>query len=161
MCAIVDVNNCHKIFGRTDVQTPAGKFFLDWLESERGRVVIGGTQMKREIDRVGRYDKWLKTAIARGRVRQERDNLVDAEANTLGGNPHCRSDDQHLLALARIAGARLLFTEDPDLQEDFRNHQIIANPRGKVYSTRIDHEVSKAHQRLLDPRYAEALCADN
>jgi len=46
----------------------------------------------------------------------------------------CRSDDIHILALARAGGARLLYTEDKDLKKDFKNKAIIDDPRGKIYS---------------------------
>jgi hypothetical protein len=45
----------------------------------------------------------------------------------------CESDDQHLLALARVAGARTLCTEDKPLMSDFKNASIIAAPRGRIY----------------------------
>ncbi|WP_147277245.1 hypothetical protein [Rhodovulum sp. 12E13] len=50
-----------------------------------------------------------------------------------------RSDDEHILALARACGTRLLYTEDGDLIADFKDRSIIC-PRGKVFqsSTRRD-----------------------
>ena len=45
-----------------------------------------------------------------------------------------RSDDPHVLALARVSGARLLYTGDTDLIADFKDKKIIDSPRGKVYS---------------------------
>lgn len=52
--------------------------------------------------------------------------------------PHV-SDDEHVLALARVSGARLLYTEDKELIEDFKNSRILS-PRGKVFkmNTRED-----------------------
>ena len=45
-----------------------------------------------------------------------------------------RSDDPHVLALARAAGVRLLYTADSDLISDFEDRRVIDRPRGKVYS---------------------------
>jgi len=44
------------------------------------------------------------------------------------------SNDLHVLALARVSGARLLYSEDRKLQRDFT--KIL---RGKVYS-KVDHQ---------------------
>ena len=159
MCAIVDVNNCYKIFGNPEQRTPAGSYFLDWLGGESGRLILGGTKFNSEIGKVWDYVVWLKTATRTGHVHRVEDHLVDTAERELAAGDKCKSDDHHLIALARIGGARLLFSEDPDLHEDFRNPGIIANPRGRVYSTRFDHEVSVEHRRLLNPRYRSDMCA--
>ena len=161
MCAIVDVNNCHKIFGDLEQRTPAGRYFLDWLEGTSGRLILGGTKFNSEIGKVRRYIDWLKTAVSTGHAHRVKDHLVDTAERELEAGNVCQSDDLHLIALARIGGARLLFSEDLDLHEDFGNPGIVANPRGKVYSTRFDHEVSDEHRRLLEPRYRSDMCAPN
>ena len=161
MCAIVDVNHCFKVFGDPEQRTPAGRFFFEWLEGPNGRLVLGGTKFNTEIGKVGHYISWLQTAIRTGRAHRVNDDMVDtAEQELVAGNV-CESDDHHLIALARIGGARLLFSEDPDLHEDFRNPRIIANPRGKVYSTKVDDEVSAVHRQLLEQRYRSDMCAPN
>ena len=57
----------------------------------------------------------------------------------------CISDDPHVIALARISGARLLCSNDKDLQQDFGTKNLIDRPRGKVYSTR-DKQKYKEYQ---------------
>lgn len=52
----------------------------------------------------------------------------------------CKSDDPHILALARSTNARLLYTEDLALIEDFKNVAIVA-PKGKVITLRTKGEV--------------------
>ena len=46
-----------------------------------------------------------------------------------------RSDDPHVLALARYKHVRLLYTGDQDLVADFKNKQFVDRPRGKVYAS--------------------------
>ena len=83
MCAIVDVNNCHKIFGNLEQRTPAGRYFLDWLEGASGRLILGGTKFNSEIGKVGHYINWLKTAARTGHAHRVKDHLVDtAERET-------------------------------------------------------------------------------
>ena len=159
MCAIVDVNNCYKIFGNLEQRTPAGSYFLNWLEGASGRLILGGTKFNSEIGRVWDYVVWLKTATRSGHAHRVGDHLVDVAERELEALDECQSDDHHLIALARLGGARLLFSEDLDLHEDFKNPKIVANPRGKVYSTRFDHEVSEEHRRLLNQRFRSEMCA--
>ena len=47
----------------------------------------------------------------------------------------CQSNDLHVLALAQVSGARLLYSNDLSLHQDFGNRDLISRPRGKIYST--------------------------
>ncbi len=46
-----------------------------------------------------------------------------------------RSNDPHVLALARFTRTRLLYTNDPKLIKDFKDRNFLKDPRGKVYKT--------------------------
>ena len=65
------------------------------------------------------------------------------------GGGVCKSNDLHVLALALVSGARLLYTNDTALIDDFGNRDIVARPRGKIYTTA---QVTDAHRRLLAAR---------
>ena len=80
------------------------------------------------------------------------DDNVEARTIDLRRRDVCNSNDQHVLALALVSGARLLYTNDAALIADFKNRQIVANPRGKVYTTAENSEVTNAHRRLLGDR---------
>ena len=145
MCAIVDANVAGQVFGGTP--TPAGKFFLEWLNS-RGKLAVGG-DVRRELFSHHKFRNWLQTALRIGRARSINDDLVEAETAAVQGQRICRSDDPHVLALAQVSGARLLFTNDYDLQEDFGNHHIIEGVRGRVYTTVLYEDVRDSHRDLL------------
>ena len=147
VCAIVDNNVRHEVFGTQDTQTPAGKYFLDWLDSSRGVLVIGGG-LRRELGEYRRFQVWLETAVQFGRARQIDDTQVDNETGVLE-TQDIRSDDPHVLALARISGARLLFTNDRDLQRDFGDRRIIGGTHGRIYTTIERTDIRTAHRNLL------------
>ncbi len=147
MCAIVDNNVGHEVFGTHDTQTPAGKLFLDWLDSGRGVLVVGG-HLRRELGEYRRFQLWLETAVQFGRARQIDDAQVDREADEMISHG-IRSNDPHILALARISGARLLFTNDRDLQQDFGDSAIVQGTRGRIYTTVERSDVRRTHRQLL------------
>ena len=136
MCAIVDANIRDQVFG--DAQTEAGKFFLGWLlksSGSRGTLVLGG-KLKDELSDYGRNRNFLtvyKQLRLDGRVRDIPDDQVVAETRSLEVEQIYRSDDPHVLALARVSGARLLFSNDSDLQDDFKDNRIISRPPGLIY----------------------------
>ena len=150
MCIIVDNNARSEVFGELNAQTPAGKYLRDWLDKDHIKLVIGG-KLRQELGEYGQFQKWLKTTIRTGRTRQVDDERVDSETEDLRSRDICRSDDEHILALARVSGARLLITNDEDLEQDFKDRRIIDNPRGKIYP-------NEGYQRFLSNRNNRSLC---
>ena len=149
MCAIVDANVAYEVFGSE--RPPAGRRFFDWLSSPRGQLVIGG-QLREELARDRRFFQWLRSALRNGRARSVIDEAVDDHATGLLRRGVCKSNNPHVLALALVSGARLLYTNDAALIEDFGNPEIVARPRGKIYTTARNANVTDAHRRLLAAR---------
>ena len=147
MCAIVDNNVRDQVFGNN--RPSAGEFFFNWLEERGGRLVIGG-ELLRELSGYSNFTDWLPGAIRSGRVSVIPDQTVDAEAESLRAEGICRSNDEHVLALARLSGARLLFTNDNDLQDDFRDRSIVGGVRGRIYTTGERSDVRRTHRDLLN-----------
>jgi len=115
MCAILDANVAHEVF--TTPQTEAGREFLRWLTKRQGRLVVGG-KLRRELARHRAAERWIVEGIRAGRVRAARNDDIDKLAKELAGS--CRSDDPHIIALARISGARLLYSNDRALHQRLR-----------------------------------------
>lgn len=146
MCAVVDANVANEVFGNT--RTQAGKQFFDWLSSPRGQLVVGGKLLE-ELGRSGDFVRWLKVAIRSGRARSVTKQETETQENELRRREVCTSNDVHVLALALVSGARLLYTNDAALIADFKNRKVVANPRGKVYTTARNASFTSAHRRLL------------
>ena len=153
MCVIVDAN---VVGGLLRNGGTSGGFLLSQIESRKVKLVVGGQQFRREYRKAG-FDKWLVEAIRAGLVRQEVDQEVNDRATTLArrhvaGTTRFRSDDYHILALAQISRARLLYSSDRNLHADFTNKDLLDNPRGKVYSTSLDEALAEKHRRLVRQR---------
>ena len=146
MCAIVDANVASEVFGSD--RPPAGKRFFDWLSSPRGQLVVGG-KLREELARDRRFVQWLRSALRNGRARSVADEAVDDHATGLRREGVCKSNDLHVIGLALVSGARLLYTNDTALIDDFGNREVIARPRGKIYTTARNADVTDAHRRLL------------
>lgn len=99
----------------------------------RKKVVIGGSKLKAEYQKLATVWRLLRTLDQAGRAQLIDDGEVDREQEYLLANVLMASDDSHVLALARVSGARLLCSHDQALHADFSNRNIIDRPRGKVY----------------------------
>ena len=149
MCAIIDNNVRHEVFGAKEVQTEAGKHFLDWINNRKGKLVVGGKLLK-ELAGYSDFNRWFQQGLLAGSVNRVADDKVDAETGSLLSQNICKSNDAHVLALARVSGARLLFTNDHALQDDFKNPQLISGVRGRVYTTLQQRDVRRSHRDLLN-----------
>ena len=149
MCVIIDANAAHQVFG--DSKTEAGEFLLRRL-SPRIKLAVGG-ELLDELERIGGFSRWLRAARRTGHARLVSDDEVNSEADALRAQDACQSNDHHVLALANVSGARLLFTNDNALQADFGNRQIIGGTRGRIYTTNRSTEVSAAHRSYFSGRW--------
>ena len=149
MCVIIDANAAHQVFG--DSKSEAGEFMLSRL-SPRIQLAVGG-ELLDELERIGGFSRWLLTARRTGHARLISDDAVNSETDRLRSGETCQSNDHHVLALAKISGARLLFTNDNALQEDFRNRRIIGGTQGRIYTTAQSRAVSATHRDYFSGRW--------
>lgn len=157
MCAILDNSTRDEVFG--NAPTDRGRLFYEWINQGQGRLAIGGTKLREELGGSTQqpgsvnFRRWLPTAIRQGFVIQpDDDEAVDAVADALEAQGVCLSDDPHVLALAQDTGARLLYSNDGDLQDDFRNRAIIGGVRGKIYP-------NTGYRDFLNDRRNRRLCS--
>ena len=144
VCAIIDNDVVSEAFG--DKGTPAGKAFRDRLANGL-RLIVGGKLLE-ELDQNGTFRKWRLVMGQRGLVQTVSKKCVDIAARRLLDEGSCLSNDHHVIALARLGGADLLFSNDRKLHRDFKN--LVG---GVVYTTRSSGgSLNTTHKRLLARR---------
>ena len=151
MCMIVDTNVIGELFkGSTH---PAGYAVFKHLSDRKIKLIIGGSKQRSELHSViGRERQWFQEMKASNVIREINNAKVDSQAESLLRKELCRSDDEHIIALARLSGARLLYSKDRDLHQDFKNKRLIDDPRGKIYSTLTSTNFTRDHRDLLQDR---------
>ena len=151
MCAIIDANVMDEAFGRRPA--PAAVMFIDWIDSRRGRLIVGGSKLRRELNNASNnFKRGAREALLSRIARDVNDVKVDKRTKQLVADGSCKSNDQHVIALAQLGGARLLYSNDGNLQQDFRDKRLVDNPRGQVYLTRVSKEFTPTHRGLLGRR---------
>jgi hypothetical protein len=150
MCVIVDANIAPLVFS-----TPAAPEFkpvLRWIK-ECGGIIATGGKNKEELLRIGAARNFIQEALRQPRNRRyvyltqedpSREDPVDREEKALLKQEACKSDDPHVIALARVSGARTLCSHDQALHADFTNPELLSDPRGKVYQ-QAEHAHLLAH----------------
>ena len=147
MCAILDANVLGDVFGKGRRAT--GKQFFDWLEGSRARLVVGG-KLYDELVRTEAFETWVATAIKDGRVRYFARDEVEKEMASMPEDQPCKSDDQHIIALARVSKARVLYSDDGNLCDDFRNPVLVPKPRGRLYPSGESPNARRHRRELLN-----------
>lgn len=134
MCMIVDTSRMSDFL--TEPKTPDAEPIHRWLQRGWGTLAFSmGAKFASELEE--RYPK-AKTLLLRywrdGQARGFPDEEVEGEAHRLESEGFLRSNDSHVLALARVSGARLLYCGDRALMADFKDERVLRKPRGRVYS---------------------------
>jgi len=139
MCVIIDADVASRVFA-----VPCEDDFAplwEWIDRRSGKLVFGGKNGV-ELKRLGKVKGRLMQMWRAGQALQVLTTRIDAEKTVVTRLGICRSNDPHVIALARASGARILCTNDQNLETDFKNRTLVPSPRGKVYKT-------ARHERLL------------
>lgn len=139
MPTIVDANCCSKAFS-----SPVDPNFLPVtkaLLTGNATLVCGG-RLHREYLLVSAATRILLQLDRAGYLQTLNHAAIDALEQQLIEKNSCISDDQHVIALAQLSGARLLCSHDKALHSDFQNKKLIDNPRGAIYQ-------DKSHEHLI------------
>lgn len=130
MCLIIDANLATSVFS----ETPTADFLplIDWLTSPKkdGKLVVGG-HLAKELDKVNLARRFVRSLQQAGRARLIPSDATDIETENI--RTLCISDDPHVIALARLSGARVLCSQDKDLHKDFTNISLVSTPQGHIY----------------------------
>ena len=153
MCAILDADVVGEVFGRG--RQEAGNGFYQWIITGKGHLVAGGLLLNELRKGLASFKEWERQLKLSGKLRVVGANQVDGRADELRSEKLCVSGDAHIIALAQISGARLLYSNDSDLHRDFKEKTLIDGPRGKIYSTQKSKAFTKSHRQLLN---REDLC---
>lgn len=149
MCVIVDNNVVGLLFGDPKDRPEAATKFLEYVDDGRLKLVAGG-RLVEELCGSGKVKAWLSERVKSGKANIVPRDKVDEVEQQLIQDDKFKSDDPHVLALALVAGARLLYTHDDALTDDFKDPELIRAPRGKVFRTPMPGRFTKARRQLLD-----------
>ena len=98
MCAILDANVAHEVFGSD--RPEAGEMFFRWINTGSGRLAIGG-RLREELNHSSdEFRRWVRRAENYGRLRVANDKAVNGVAEKLQTEQDLASNDPHILALA-------------------------------------------------------------
>ena len=147
MCAIVDANVASEVFGAS--LSPAGDKFFDWINRGSRRLVAGGKLLEELETSSPGFRDWARQAELAGKMQIVNEDEVGARTEQIEHEGIHTSDDPHILALAQLSGARLLYSNDTGLRRDFKDTRLIDNPAGHIYSTLRSKSFGRSHGRLL------------
>lgn len=105
---------------------------INWIDRRKGGIVYGG-KLADELFGSEKARRRLKAWVRAGRAFEQDPKAVEVESGTVGALGLCRSNDEHVIALARLSGARVLCAGDAKLMDDFSDLRLVPRPKGKIY----------------------------
>lgn len=153
MCIIIDADMAHK-FGNPNKKRkphPDALPVLNRLMDPSGISLALGGKLTEELFILAVMRELVNELHNVGRVCLYQDNIVEQKTNLLIDSKSCKSNDPHTIALAQISGARVLYTGDGALRQDFTNPYLINKPAGKVYQSQSDARLLENPPKCLAP----------
>ena len=135
MCMILDAN----MFGAFLQKTEDMKPIHEWLNQKNGRLLYSNYEkIRKEVDSNKRMKEFLLLRRRRSSIVKliEKDD-VQRSIEEIKGRHELKSDDIHVLGLAKASGTKLLCSQDKKLHKDFKK---VVN--GSIYQ-------NKGHKSLL------------
>ncbi len=134
MCLIIDINIAHKaLLTDSDPDFSIVYACLFTGKPYKARLVYGGKKFLEELAKNNAVISIIAALDRAGKAIKIDDNSVDEEEQKIAASGLCTSNDEHIIALARVANVRLLCSHDQALHVDFTDKKLLDTPRSKVY----------------------------
>ena len=132
MCLILDNNQWGDFLNKKPDMLP----IHNWLDKQRGKLVYSNHERFKELSI--KYQRSLQTYRQKGKAKLVSKKKVTEEIRKIEEESYqLRSNDAHILALAKAEKIKVLCSKDKNLHDDFK--KII---NGQVYQ-------KKDHKHLL------------
>ena len=141
MCLIIDANRGGDF---ANLQDPYLSPLLSWVR--KGGKIVSGGKLELELSKIGIMREMMLEWSRRGNLVRISSASIQNEINAL-----CpiKSDDPHVVALARLSGARLIVTEDKKLISDLKDCTVVGFRR-KIYKKDASRPANiRNHRRML------------
>lgn len=131
MYLIVDNDVAHLLVKPDDLD---GQAIRNWIMGY-GRIAAGGGLLREYRRRSREHDfvRYFNRLVGAGRVLLVDCEKVDEKSKIVASAGLMRSNDHDVIALALVAHARALWSNDNLLIDDFKDAAIISRPRGVVF----------------------------
>ena len=127
----VNANVCSYVFGNDSGFSPVRDALFGGCP--KAWSVGHGGKPTDELQQVSDASRALVALDRAGRTVVVTLGQVEHETASIAALGSCLSDDQPVIAVARLSKARTLWSHDQALIKDFTNTMLIANPRGRVH----------------------------
>lgn len=126
MCIIVDTNCLNDL---NNPQNEDMKPVRDWLKKHGSLIYTTGGKYGEELKHSAIKNQLVKWRQSNQFKQIKQKDKLEEQENQFK-RMALKSDDPHILALAKVANVKVLVSQDIDLHADFTNPQIVG---GKVY----------------------------
>lgn len=137
MCLVIDTNTLSCVFNETNANHEEFKPVFDWIETGKGKIVFGGTNYMKELEKARQYLRLFVDYSKKGKTVRLKDDEVDKyeEEIKLRVNDS-KFNDPHIMAIIAVSKCKVLCSNDKKSYIYIQNQELY--PKGvnrpKIYS---------------------------
>lgn len=159
MCVIIDTNTLSPVFDKENKEHKQFKPVFDWIYNRKVKIVYGGTDYKRELQKATKFLKlFIEFDKTRKMIVKLSDKKVDEEQKKVQDKikklPDNTQDfnDSHLIAIVIVSGCRIICSHNK------RHFKLIKNKKlypshikiPKIYSGHNTHKKLLCDKNIID-----------
>lgn len=137
---VLDSNKIGKFVNQKPDMIPIYK----WIKTKKGKIVYSNhSQIKKEFNKHHKMKVFLKDRDSAGQGQVKRissqeveDAIIEIKKQAQKQKYELKSNDIHIVALAKASKAKLLCSADRDLHKDFK--KLIS--KGEIYQNQKNHK---------------------
>ncbi|MEK7813399.1 MAG: hypothetical protein AAB296_06520 [Candidatus Desantisbacteria bacterium] len=137
MCLILDTNSLAATLNPKDLRHADFLPVYNWIVNGKGKIVYGGSQIKKEYKACQKYFRMLMNLEKRNKIVLLCDTAVDREQKILKDKKSHRDfNDSHLLAMVIVSGVRIVCTAESRAIPFLKDRNLYPAPikKPKIYS---------------------------
>jgi hypothetical protein len=154
MCVLIDTSCLAAVFDVTNEMHKEFKPVYDWIISRKGRLLVGGSKYRQEVQRMRRFAELLTELARQRKVVNLNDSDVDAAARRASDLANDRDlDDEHLIGIVAVSRCPIVCTEDRRAMPFLKDPKLYPSGcnKPKIYS-------KKQNETLLTKRARNDCC---
>jgi hypothetical protein len=128
MCIIIDANTLSTVFDSTNKEHNKFRPVLEWIVSNKGKMVYGGSHYKKELSKLTTYLRFIRQLKDAGKIFEPDQTQVDSMYEIIKQKSSSKQfNDPQIMAIISVCGCKLLCSGDKKSFKYVKDKELYLN----------------------------------